>query len=81
MSVILIKQLVQPHSAEEMEALSAAAGVCSGASRVGSLGFSAVSIQGKLAAGVLINPITGDSGADRLVPSELLDTQLRKSWT
>ena len=62
-----------------LEAPSAAAGVCSGASRVGSLGFSAVSVLGKLAAGVSINPITGDSGADRLVPSELLDTQLRKS--
>ena len=64
-----------------LEAPSAAAGVCSGASRVGPLGFSAVSVLGKLAAGVSINPITGDSDADRLVPSELLDTQLRKSWT
>ena len=59
-----------------LEAPSAAAGVCSG---LGSLDFSAVSTFGKLAAGVSINPITGDSGADRLVPSEPLDTQLRKS--
>ena len=62
-----------------LEAPSAAVGVCSGASGFGSLDFSAVFTFGKMAAGVSINPITGDSGADRLVPSELLDTQLRKS--
>ena len=50
-----------------------------GALGFGSLDFSAVSAFGKLAAGVSINPITGDSGADRLIPSEPLDTQLRKS--
>ena len=61
-----------------LEAPSAAAGV-SDVSRLGTLGFSAVSALGKLAAGVSINPITGDSGADQLVPSEPLDTQLRKS--
>ena len=64
-----------------LEVPSAAAGVCLGALRVGSLGFSAVSALGKLAAGVSINPITGDSGTDRLVPSEPHDTQLRMSWT
>ena len=59
-----------------LEAPSAAAGVCSG---FGLLDFSAVSALGKLAARVSINPITGDSGADSLVPSEPLDIQLRKS--
>ena len=63
-----------------LETPSAAAGV-SDVSGLGSLGFSAVSAVGKLAAGVSINPITRESGADRLVPSEPLDTQLRKSWT
>ena len=63
-----------------LEAPSAAAGV-SDVSGLGSLGFSAVSTLGKLAAGVSINPITGESGADQLVPSETFDTQLRKSWT
>ena len=62
-----------------LEAPSAAAGVRSGASGFGSLDFSAVSTFGKLVAGVSINPIIGDSGADRLVPSEPLDNQLRKS--
>ena len=62
-----------------LEALSAAAGVLD-FSWLGALGFSAVSTLGKLAAGVSINPIIGDSGADRLVSSEPLDTQLRKSW-
>ena len=63
-----------------MEAPSAAAGVRSGAWGFGSFDISAVSAFGKLADGFSINPITGDSGADRLVPSELLCTQLRKSW-
>ena len=62
-----------------LEALSAATGV-SDVSGLGSLGFSAVSALRKLAVGVSINPITGESGADRLVSSEPLDTQLRKSW-
>ena len=63
-----------------LEAPSAAAGV-SDVSGLGSLGFSAVSALGKLAVGFSINPITGESGADRLVSSEPLDTQFRKSWT
>ena len=63
-----------------LEALSAAAGV-SDFLGLGALGLSAVSTLGKLAAGVSINPIIGESGADRLVPSEPLDTQLRKSLT
>ena len=42
--------------------------------------YPTVSAFGKPPDGFLINPITGDSGADRLVPSELLCTQLRKSW-
>ena len=63
-----------------LEAPSAAAGV-SDVSGLGSLSFSAVSALGKLVVGVSINPITGESGADRLVSSEPLDTQLRKSWT
>ena len=62
-----------------LEAPSPATGVCLDPSEFGSLDFSAVSEFGKLAAGVSINPITGDSGADRLVPSEPLDIQLRKS--
>ena len=45
-----------------LEAPSAAAEVCSGASGFGSLDFSAVFTFGKMAAGVSINPITGDSG-------------------
>ena len=61
-----------------LEAPSAAAGV-SDVSGLGSLGFSAVSTLGKLADGVSIYPITDDSGADRLVPSEPLDIQFRKS--
>ena len=64
-----------------LDAPSAVAGVWSGALGLGSLGFSAVSTLGKLADRVSIYPITGDSGADRLVPSEPLDIQLRKSWT
>ena len=44
-----------------LEALSAATGV-SDVSGLGSLGFSAVSALGKLAAGVSINQITGESG-------------------
>ena len=63
-----------------LEAPSTATGV-SDVSGPGSLGFSAVSALGKLAAGVSINPIIGESGADRLVPSETLDIELRKSWT
>ena len=63
-----------------LETPSAAAGV-SDVPRLGSLGFSAVFALGKLAVGVSINPITGESGADRLVSSEPLDTQFRKSWT
>jgi len=63
-----------------LEAPSAAAGVHSGAWGFGSFDIPAVSAFGKLADGFSINPITGDSGADRLVPSELLDTQLWKSW-
>ena len=61
-----------------LEAPSAAAGVWSGASGFGSVDFPTVSTFGKPAGGFSINLITGDSGADRLVPSELLDTQLRK---
>ena len=64
-----------------LEVLSEATGVWLGASGHGSLDFSVVSALGKLAAGVSINLITGDSRADRLVPSEPLDIQLRKSWT
>ena len=60
-----------------MEAPSAAAGV-SDVSGLGSLGFSAVSILGQLAVRFSINPITGESEADRLASSEPLDTQ---SWT
>ena len=63
-----------------LEATSAAAGV-SDVSGLGSLGFLAVSALGKLAAGFSINPITVESGADRLVSFELLDTQFWKSWT
>ena len=64
-----------------LDAPSAVAGVWSGTLGLGSLGFLAVSTLGKLVAGVSINPIMGDSGADRLVPSEPLDIQFRKSWT
>ena len=63
-----------------LEAPSAAAGV-SDILGLGSLGSSIVFALGKPAAGLSINPITGESGADRLVHSEPLDTQLRKSWT
>ena len=63
-----------------LEAPSVAAEV-SDVSGLGSLGFSAVSILGQLAVGFSINPITGESGADRLASFEPLDTQLRKSWT
>ena len=62
-----------------LEAPSVASGVWSGVSGSGSLDFPAVSTLGKLAAGVSINPIIGDSEDDRLVPSEPLDIQLRKS--
>ena len=62
-----------------LETPSAAAWV-SNVSGLNSLGFSAVSALGKLAVGVSINPITGESGAYRVVSSEPLDTQLRKSW-
>ena len=63
-----------------LEALSADAGV-SDVSGLGSLGFSDVSALRKPAARLSINPIKGESRADQLVPSEPLDTQLRKSWT
>ena len=63
-----------------LEAPLAAIEVCSGALGFGSFDIPAVSAIGKLADGFSINPITSDSGADRLVPSELLSTQLRKSW-
>ena len=56
-----------------LEALSPTAGVCSGPSGSGSLDFLAVSAFGKLATEVSINPIIGDSRADRPVPSEPLD--------
>ena len=60
-----------------LEVPSAAAGVCSKTLGFGLSDVSALSIQ---TVGFSINPIIGDSGADRLVPSELLDTQLWKSW-
>ena len=61
------------------EALPAAAGVCSGALRFGSLDVPGVSAFGGLAVEFLINLITGDSGADRVVVSGSLCIQLRKS--
>ena len=51
-----------------------------GTSRVGSFAVPAVSTFGNLVDEFSINPITGDSGADRVVPSEPLYTQLQKSW-
>jgi len=62
-----------------LEAPSAAIGVCLGVLRFGSFDTSAMSAFGKSADVFSINPIIGDSGADRLVPSELLCTQLQKS--
>ena len=56
-----------------LEAPSAAAGA-SDVSGLGSFGFSAMSALGQLAVGFSINPITGESGADRLVSSEPFDT-------
>ena len=53
-----------------LEVSSAAAGVCS---KTSGFGLSDVSTLGILTVGFSINPIIGDSGADRLVPSELLD--------
>ena len=63
-----------------LEAPLVGTGVCLGTSGFGSFDIPAVSAFGAPADGFSINPITGDSGADRLVPSELLCTQLRKSW-
>ena len=63
-----------------LEAISVAAGVCSGTSGFGLFDILVVSASGNPADGLSINPIASDSGADRLVPSELLDIQLRKSW-
>ena len=63
-----------------LEVPLAAAWVCSKTSGFGLFDISVVSGLGVLTDGFSINPMIGDSGADRLVPSELLDTQLRKSW-
>jgi len=57
----------------------AAEGASLGASGFGSLDVPGVSAFGGLAVEFLINPITGDSGADRVVVSGLLFIQLRKS--
>jgi len=50
-----------------------------GASGFGSFDVPGVSTFGKLAIEFSINPITGDSGADRVVVSGSLCIQLRKS--
>ena len=63
-----------------LEAPWAAARVCLGAWGFGSFDIPAVSTFGKLEDGFSINTITGNSGDDWLDPSELLCTQLRKSW-
>ena len=63
-----------------LEVPSVAAGVILGASGFGSLDVPGMSELGKLLVEFSINPITGDSGADRVVVSEPLCTQLWKSW-
>jgi hypothetical protein len=55
-------------------------GVCLGASGFGSFDVPGMSIFTGLAVVFLINPITGESGDDRVVVSGLLSIQLRKSW-
>ena len=54
-------------------------GLSLGASGFGSFDVPGVSTFGKLAIEFSINPITGDSGADRVVVSGSLCIQLRKS--
>ena len=63
-----------------LEVPAIAAGVILGASGFGSFDVPGVSVLGKLTVEFSINPITGDSGADRVVVSEPLCTQLQKSW-
>jgi len=63
-----------------LEVPSVAAGVILGASGFGLFDVPGVSVLGKLTVEFSINPITGDSGVDRVVVSEPLYTQLRKSW-
>ena len=57
----------------------AAKGVGNGTSRFGSFDVPGVSAFTGLAVELSINPITGDSGADRVAVSEPLSIQLRKS--
>ena len=63
-----------------LEVPSVTAGVISGTSGFVSFDVLSVSVLGKLTVEFSINPITGDSGADQVVVSESLCTQLRKSW-
>jgi len=62
-----------------LEVPLAAAGVCSGASGFGSFDILAVSASDILAVEFSINPITSDSGANQVVVSGPLCTQLLKS--
>ena len=63
------------------EVPSVAGGVILGDSGFGSFDVLSVSVFGKLAVEFSINPITGDSGVDRVVVSdESLCIQIRKSW-
>jgi len=63
-----------------LEVPSVTAGVILGALGFGSFDVPGMSELGKLTIEFSINPITGDSGAVRVVVSEPLCTQLRKSW-
>ena len=57
-----------------------AEGVDAGTSRGGSLDVPGMSTLGEGVVEFLINPITGESGVDRVLASGLLSIQLRKSW-
>ena len=67
-------------SSTALEVPSVVVGVSLGASGFGSFDVPGMSVFGKLAVEFSINPITGDSGVDRVVVSESLCIQLWKSW-
>ena len=69
-----------PHPAAFEVPSPAAAGVDAGTSRGGSLDVPGMSTLGEGVVDFSINPITGESGVDRVLASGLLSIQLRKSW-
>ena len=69
-----------PHPAVFEVPSPAAEGVDAGTSRGGSFDVPGMSTLREIIVEFSINPITGDSGVDRVLASGLLSIQLRKSW-